>query len=217
MRVATDELLVEAARHVVDVELAGVGGHLRMEEHLLEHVAKLLAKVSDVVGIDGVDRLVSLLNHIHRDGGVSLLAVPGAAIGLAQAPDGTDKPVELRVRRRGVGARRVLLVHEVREGAAIRHATLRLVELARHELHLLPFPLFSAVIVSRGLRTFRLRATPRRARGAVWRFGPRSLGGNGAPGVRQLGLCDARHRETRHGRQNHVARGRKVRSATARA
>ena len=108
-----NKLLVEAAGNVVDVELAGVSGHLCVEEHLLEHVAELLAKVSGVVLVDGIDRLVGLLDHIHRDGSVSLFTIPGAAVGLAQAPDGTNKPVELRVCRRGVGTRRILLVHKV--------------------------------------------------------------------------------------------------------
>ena len=71
---------------------------------------------------------------------MGLLAVPGAAIGLAQAPDGADQAVELRMVGGRTGALRVLLVHEVRQRPAVGHAALRLVELTRHELHMLPFP-----------------------------------------------------------------------------
>ena len=160
MRVPADELLVETVGHVLDGELAGVGGYLRVEKHLFKHVAELLAEVRDVVCLDGVNGLVGLLDHVLGDGAVGLLTVPGAAVGLAQPPDGADEPVHLGVARRCLRARRVLLVYQVRQGTTIVKPALRLVKLARHELHLLPFQRFSAVIVSRGLRTFRLRATP---------------------------------------------------------
>ena len=116
MRVPAHELLVEAVGHVLDGELAGVGGYLRVEKHLLEHVAELLAEVRDVVCLDGVNGLVCLLNHVLGDGAVGLLAVPGAAVGLAQAPDGANEPVHLWVSRRRGHPGRILLVYQVGQG-----------------------------------------------------------------------------------------------------
>ena len=66
MGVAADELFVEAASDVVDVELAGVRGDLRVKDDLLEDIAELLAQMGLVMGIDGVDRLVCLLDHVLR-------------------------------------------------------------------------------------------------------------------------------------------------------
>ena len=120
---------------VVYVELAGVGGYLRVEKHLLEHVAELLAEVRDVVCLNGVNGLVCLLDHVLGDGAMRLLAVPRAAVGLAQAPDGANEPVHLGRSRRRLPARRVLLVYQVRQGTPVIKPALRLVELARLEPH----------------------------------------------------------------------------------
>ena len=102
------EILVYLAAHLVDVELAFVGGDLRLEHHLHEHVAQLLAQVARGGPLDGVDGLVGLLDHVLGDGGVGLLAVPGAAVGLAQLPYGAHEGVEVGVRtgRAGLVERR---------------------------------------------------------------------------------------------------------------
>ena len=135
MRVPADELLVEAVGDVVYVELAGVGGYLRVEKHLLEHVAELLAEVRDVVCLNGVNGLVCLLDHVLGDGAMRLLAVPRAAVGLAQAPDGANEPVHLGRSRRRLPARRVLLVYQVRQGTPVIKPALRLPKPARLEPH----------------------------------------------------------------------------------
>ena len=110
MGVAADHLLVHVTAHVRDVKLARVGGYLRLEHHLEQHVAQLLAQVRHIARLDGVYGLVGLLYHVVRDGLVRLLAIPGAAVGGAQSLDGGREGIEV-----GVGARRdvrdLLLAH----------------------------------------------------------------------------------------------------------
>ena len=67
VRVATDELVVEVAADVGKGELARVLGDLRVEQHLHEHVAELLAQVRGIAGLDGVDDLEGLLDHVLLD------------------------------------------------------------------------------------------------------------------------------------------------------
>ncbi len=52
---ATDDLLVDVVGHVVDRELAGIGGNLRLQNHFEQDVAELLAHVVDVAFLDGGD------------------------------------------------------------------------------------------------------------------------------------------------------------------
>ena len=88
VRMAANELGVDIARHVGQRELAGVRRDLRMQHHLHEHVAQLLAQMRGIVALDAVERLVGLLDHVFANAAVRLLAVPRAAVGLTQAPDG---------------------------------------------------------------------------------------------------------------------------------
>ena len=67
VRVATDELVVEVAADIGKGELARVLGDLRVEQHLHEHVAELLAQVRGIAGLDGVDDLEGLLDHVLLD------------------------------------------------------------------------------------------------------------------------------------------------------
>lgn len=120
VRVAPDELGVDIARHVGQRKLAGVRRNLRMQHDLHEHIAQLLAKVRRVVGLDAIERLVSLLDHIFTNAAVRLLAVPRAAVGLTQAPDGLHQMLQLgrRVYQRGQVARTlgILLSHMLGHG-----------------------------------------------------------------------------------------------------
>ena len=59
-----------------------------MQHYLHEHVAELLAQMRRVVRLDAIERLVGLLDHVLADALMRLLAVPRAAIGLTQTPDG---------------------------------------------------------------------------------------------------------------------------------
>ena len=48
-----------------------------------------------VVGLDAIERLVGFLDHVLANAAVRLLAVPWAAIGLTQAPDGLYQMLQL--------------------------------------------------------------------------------------------------------------------------
>ncbi len=93
--------------HVGKRKLAGVGRNLRMQYHLHEHVAQLLAQMRHVVRLDAIERLVGLLDHVLANAAVRLLAVPRAAIGLTQTPDSLHQMLQLgrHVDQRGQIAR----------------------------------------------------------------------------------------------------------------
>jgi hypothetical protein len=84
MRVAADEFLVNLARHVVEIEMAGFGRHLRMHDDVQEQVAQFLAHVREIAAVKGVEQFGDLLDKAIADALVGLLAVPGAAAGAAQ-------------------------------------------------------------------------------------------------------------------------------------
>ena len=88
-------------------KLAGVRRNLRMQYDLHEHVAQLLAQMRSIIGLDAVERLVGFLDHVLANAVVRLLAVPRAAVGLTQAPDGLHQMLQLgrRVYQRGQVAR----------------------------------------------------------------------------------------------------------------
>ena len=83
VRVAANELGVDIACHIGQRKLAGVRRNLRMQHYLHEYVAELLAKVCRVVGLDAVECLIGLLDHVLTNAAVCLLAVPRTAVGLA--------------------------------------------------------------------------------------------------------------------------------------
>ena len=120
VRVTTDELGVDIARHIGQRKLTGVRCNLRMQYDLHEHVAELLAQVCRVVGLDAVERLVGFLDHVLANAAVRLLTVPWAAVGLTQAPDGLHQMLQLgrRVDQRGQIARAlgILLSHMLGHG-----------------------------------------------------------------------------------------------------
>ena len=120
MRVTTDELGVDIARHIGKRKLTGVRRNLRMQHHLHEHIAQLLAQMRHVVRLDAIERLVGFLDHVLADALMRLFAVPRAAIGLTQTPDGLHQMLQLgrRVDQRGQVARAlgILLSHMLRHG-----------------------------------------------------------------------------------------------------
>ena len=59
----------------------------------VEHVNNECADA--VVGLDAVERLVGLLDHVLANAAVRLFAVPRAAVGLTQAPDGLHQMLQL--------------------------------------------------------------------------------------------------------------------------
>ena len=107
MRVAVDELLDEALRDVVDVPTAVVGGHLRVEHDLEQHVAELVAHRVVVAGVDRLEQLVRLLEQVTRERLMRLLGVPRAPAGAAQPrhhAHEVEQPLALlRARNRALG------------------------------------------------------------------------------------------------------------------
>ena len=73
-----------------------------------------------IVGLDTVERLIGLLDHVLANATVRLLTVPRTAVGLTQAPDGLHQMLQLgrRVDQRGQVARAlgILLSHVLRHG-----------------------------------------------------------------------------------------------------
>ena len=118
MRVTTDELGVDIARHIGKRKLTGVRRNLRMQHHLHEHIAQLLAQMRHVVRLDAIERLVGFLDHVLADALMRLFAIPRATVGLTQAPDGLHQMLQLgrRVDQRGQIARAlgILLSHMLR-------------------------------------------------------------------------------------------------------
>ena len=102
--VAAHQLVDEQPGDGVDVEGLGAGllGHPRVEDDLQQHVAELLGEVGPVAALDGVQRLVGLLDEVGRQALVGLLGVPGAATRRAQPVHGGDdveQPAALHVPR----------------------------------------------------------------------------------------------------------------------
>ena len=85
VRVAADQLAVQAGDHIRDGKVAGLARHLGIKEHLQQKVAQLLAQIAPMPALDGIEDLVAFLEGIFPDGVEALLAIPGAAIGTAQA------------------------------------------------------------------------------------------------------------------------------------
>ena len=93
MRMAADELLVDLARHGLEVEQPLLLGQLRVENDLDEHVAQLLAHVRHVEPVDRVEQFGTLLDQADGQRLVRLLPVPRTAVRRAQAGHGTAKIV----------------------------------------------------------------------------------------------------------------------------
>ena len=91
-----------------------------MQYYLHEHIAQLLAQMCHVVRLDAIERLVGFLDHVFANAAVRLFAVPRAAVGLTQAPDGLHQMLQLgrRVDQRGQVARTlgILLSHMLCHG-----------------------------------------------------------------------------------------------------
>ena len=68
VRMPAEQLLRNTARHVVEIEAPFLRGDLRVENRLQEQVAKFLAKVGVVAGVDRRDDLVGTLRS-SRGGG----------------------------------------------------------------------------------------------------------------------------------------------------
>ena len=81
VRVARDQLVADAARHVLDIErrIGVVLGDPGVEHHLQQDVAELLPQVRPIAGLDRLDQLVRLLDRVRGQGGMGLFGVPRAS------------------------------------------------------------------------------------------------------------------------------------------
>ncbi len=61
VRMAADQLTVQAGNHIRDGKVAGLAGHLGIEEHLQQKVTQLLAQVVPMTALDRVEDLVGFL------------------------------------------------------------------------------------------------------------------------------------------------------------
>jgi hypothetical protein len=81
---AADELFVDSAEGLSDVEEALFGGHLGVEDGLEQEVAELFAEAGPVAFVDRVEDLIGLFESVFLDGVEGLFPIPGATIGGAQ-------------------------------------------------------------------------------------------------------------------------------------
>ena len=95
VRVAADELLVDGARHRVEIALALLLEEERQEEDLEQQVAELVVELRRVVGEGRVGDLVCLLDGVRDDRARGLLAIPRAlgAEAPGQLPELRERPV----------------------------------------------------------------------------------------------------------------------------
>ena len=104
MRVPANQLGIQVLDDLGDVEVARLRGHLRVEEHLQQQVAKLVLQLRPRPALDGVEDLVGLLERVAFDGVKVLFTIPRAAIGGAQPGhdlDGLGEGVGRRALRLG--------------------------------------------------------------------------------------------------------------------
>ena len=94
MRVPAHQLRADLVDGVADREVARLLADLREEDRLVEVVAKLLAQLRQVAGINGVEHLVGFLEHERAQRCVRLLAVPRAAARRAQRAHDLDQLLE---------------------------------------------------------------------------------------------------------------------------
>ena len=90
----TDHLLVHLAGDGVEIEMAGFRGHLRMQDDVEKEVAQFLAKVGQVVAVDGLEELADFLDEAVAEGTMGLDPVPRAAVGGAQSGGGGEEQVD---------------------------------------------------------------------------------------------------------------------------
>src|SRR5690606_37075828 len=91
MRVAAHEFFVRLGGDGLEVEVPILLGDLRMEDHLHEHVAELLAHVRTIQPVDGVEQFADLVDQATGQAGVRLFPIPRTASRGAQGGNGFSK------------------------------------------------------------------------------------------------------------------------------
>ena len=76
-----DELAVQMVQYIGDGEVAFVGRHLRVEQHLQQQIAEFLFKMRKIAALDGVEDFVCFFERVFADGIEGLFAIPWAAAG----------------------------------------------------------------------------------------------------------------------------------------
>jgi hypothetical protein len=85
MRVPPNQLLVNSARDLREVEPPTLLGHPRVKHYLEQEVAQLVAQLRRVALLDCVSDLVGFFDRERRNRGKRLLLIPGtAALRIAQ-------------------------------------------------------------------------------------------------------------------------------------
>lgn len=81
---AANHFLVDFGDDIGNGETAFFVSDLGVEKNLKEEVAKLFGEFGVVGTVESVENFVSFLDEVGAQGGVGLLAVPGAAVGSAE-------------------------------------------------------------------------------------------------------------------------------------
>ena len=68
MRMPPHQLAVQMIQHVGDREMAFVGRHLRIKQHLQQQIAQLLGQMRKVAPLNGVENLVGLFQRVFANG-----------------------------------------------------------------------------------------------------------------------------------------------------
>ena len=101
VRVATDHLVGESLEQLGHRELAAFGGDLRVEHHLEEEVAELLAQRLEAARLDRLQHLVGFLDEVGLERRPRLLSIPWASIRPTQAVHDVQEPLEESTGRLG--------------------------------------------------------------------------------------------------------------------
>jgi hypothetical protein len=88
---AANHFVVNGADDVMDGEAIFFGGDLGVKEDLKEEVAEFIGELGIVTGVEGIEDFVRFFDEVGAEGGVGLLAVPGAAGGRAEAGHESDE------------------------------------------------------------------------------------------------------------------------------
>lgn len=78
---AADELFVDGAEGLGDVEEPLFGGHLGVEDGLEQEIAEFFAEAGPIAFVDGIEDFVGLFEGVLLDGVEGLCPIPGATIG----------------------------------------------------------------------------------------------------------------------------------------
>ena len=105
MRMPADHFAVDGFEGVGDVEVPGLGGHLRKEDDLQQQVAELLGELLPIARVDCVEDLVGFFEQVRLDGIEGLFAVPRAAAGSPQPRHDFHQPGKACGSGQGLGRR----------------------------------------------------------------------------------------------------------------